>query len=98
MTAHTPGPWHWEADQVKNDPLGRIRYQVTTIGKTITRVYYSSFEGGPTNAEANARLIAAAPELLRSLKWAMVHLQEVGGEDCPDYVDARAAIAKAEGA
>lgn len=61
---HTPGPWHWEADEVKNDPYGRIRYQVTALGKTVTRVFYSTFEGGPTNADADARLIAAAPELL----------------------------------
>lgn len=64
----TPGPWHWEADEVKNDPTGRVRYQVTTLGKTVTRVYYSSFEGGPTNAEADAALIAAChPEALHAL-------------------------------
>jgi hypothetical protein len=60
----TPGPWYWEADPVKGDPTGRVRYQVVATGKTVTRVYYSSFEGGPTNAEADARLIAAAPDLL----------------------------------
>lgn len=65
---HTPGPWHWESDPVKNDPLGRVRYQVTALGKTITQVYYSSHEGGLTNAEADARLIAAAPELLAVIK------------------------------
>jgi len=65
---HTPGPWHWEADEVKGDPTGRVRYQVTALGKTVTRVYYSSFEGGPTNAEADAKLIAAAPELLEALR------------------------------
>jgi hypothetical protein len=64
----TPGPWHWEADKVKNDPTGRVRYQVTTLGKTVTRVYYSSFEGGPTNAEADAALIAACnPVAMRAL-------------------------------
>jgi hypothetical protein len=70
---HTPGPWHWEADAVKGDPTGRVRYQVTALGKTVTRVYYSSYEGGPTNAEADAKLIAAAPELMAALeeinKW-----------------------------
>lgn len=65
MTAqHTPGPWHWESDEVKGDPTGRVRYQVVALGKTVTRVYYSSYEGGQTNAEADARLIAAAPDLL----------------------------------
>ena len=48
--SHTPGPWHWDSDPVKNDPLGRVRYRVTTTGKTIAQVYYSSYEGGLTNA------------------------------------------------
>lgn len=68
MSKHTPGPWHWESDAVKGDPMGRVRYQVTALGKTVTRVYYSSYEGGPTNAEADARLIAAAPDLLEALQ------------------------------
>jgi len=65
---YTPGPWHWDSDPVKGDPTGRIRYRVTALGKTITQTYYSSFEGGPTNAEADTRLIAAAPELLEALR------------------------------
>lgn len=65
---HTPGPWHWESDVIKGDPTGRVRYQVTAMGKTVTRVYYSSYEGGPTNAEADARLIAEAPALLAMLR------------------------------
>lgn len=65
---HTPGPWHWESDVVKSDPTGRVRYQVTAMGKTVTRVYYSSHEGGPTNAAADARLIAEAPALLAMLR------------------------------
>lgn len=65
--SHTPGPWHWDADPVKGDPTGRIRYQVVATGKTITKIYYSSFEGGATNAESDARLIAAAPDLLVAL-------------------------------
>ena len=76
MSKHTPGPWHWESDEVKNDPTGRVRYQVTTIGKTITRVYYSSFEGGPTNAEWDARLIAAAPDLLEALQALALYADE----------------------
>lgn len=65
---HTPGPWHWDSDPVKGDPMGRVRYQVCALGKTITKVYHSSYEGGLTNAEADARLIAAAPDLLVALK------------------------------
>jgi hypothetical protein len=64
---HTPGPWHWDSDPVKGDPLGRVRYRVTTTGKTITQCYYSS---GDEHAEHDARLIAAAPEMLDALKLA----------------------------
>lgn len=62
MLEHTPGPWHWDSDPIKGDPLNRLRYRVTAIGRTITQCYYSSEEGG--QAEADARLIAAAPALL----------------------------------
>jgi len=73
-SAATPGVWHWEGDVVKNDPYGRTRYQVTTLGKTIAKIYYSSFEGGPTNAEMDARYIAAAdPQTVIAL------LDELGG-------------------
>ncbi|HET6890517.1 MAG TPA: hypothetical protein VFH31_05395 [Pyrinomonadaceae bacterium] len=101
---HTPGPWHWEADAVKGDPYDRVRYQVTALGKTVTRVYYSSYEGGPTNAEADARLIAAAPELLAALiemereKADYMRLNNLGdpARETTNKM-ARAAIAKAIG-
>lgn len=60
-TKHTPGPWHWDADPIKGDPLGRIRYRVVALGKTVTQCYYSSSD---ECAEHDARLIAAAPKLL----------------------------------
>jgi len=55
MSKHTPRPWHWDSDLVKNDPFNRVRYQITATGETIAKMYYSSYEGGPTNAEANAK-------------------------------------------
>ncbi len=98
LRSHTPGPWHWDSDPVKGDPYSRIRYRVTALGKTVTQVYYSSFEGGPTNAEADARLIAAAPELLQSVRELAGWLIE-GGQAVPRiYLErARAAITKVEG-
>ena len=100
--SHTPGPWHWDSDPVKGDPTGRVRYQVVALGKTITKVYYSSYEGGLTNAEHDARLIAAAPDLLEALERIM-HYAHIGAAACdvyvtdqPEFVKARAAIAKAK--
>lgn len=62
---HTPGPWHWDSDPIKGDPLERVRFQVVTTGKTITQCYYSS---GDEQAEWDARLISAAPDLLEALE------------------------------
>ncbi len=62
------GPWHWDSDEVKGDPTGRVRFQVTCSGQTITKIYYSSFEGRITNAEDNAKFIAAAnPQTILAL-------------------------------
>ena len=53
---HTPEPWHWDSDPIKGDPLDRVRFRVTAVGRTITQMYYSS--GDPV-AEADARRIVA---------------------------------------
>jgi hypothetical protein len=49
-------------------------------------------------AAANARLIAAAPDLLAALKALCAAYEACNGEDHPAYALARAAILKAEGA
>lgn len=60
----------------------------------------------PENAEANARLIAAAPDLLAALKWALPFAEKYentfpGGPRQQlmeaKLTEVRAAIAKAEG-
>ena len=72
---YTPGPWHWDSDPIKGDPLGRVRYRVTAKGKTITQCYYA---GDDPHAEYDARLIASAPtlrderdRLARAIVWAL---------------------------
>jgi hypothetical protein len=92
--SHTPGPW-----VVGNqDPLnfGKQRGNGT---EPIGFVYGPSFpERSELGREAlsNARLIAAAPELLEAL-----HALLFTADDSPSYdaaiTQARAAIAKAEG-
>lgn len=47
--------------------------------------------------DANARLIAAAPELLRALNWMVLRAEEAGYPDGKCLEEARAAIAKATG-
>lgn len=64
---HTPGPWlvqmEWQGEPV-----------VALVANPGRSVYVVSEDGPPRNGEANARLIAAAPELLEALKA----LQKVG--------------------
>jgi hypothetical protein len=58
----------------------------------------SAIDAGYTKktAEANARLIASAPELLATLEWAVSC--QPSDDSCAGWVsDARAAIAKAKG-
>lgn len=87
-TQHTPGPWHTAGDQGV-----QIRSEKHQIAKVWT------MRGNEW--KANARLIAAAPDLLEVLKeivgfWdSIVPIECVN--DCVNdlHVKARAAIAKA---
>lgn len=96
MSEHTPGPW-------------TIKFGLNVMGKDVR---YPSQErlvanaGGHANNiwneqvtaenEANAHLIAAAPDLLEALREMVDRFESC--DDDPEYVTrARAAIAKAEG-
>ena len=57
----------------------------------------TTFRKGNPDSEANARLIAAAPDLLEALMWAVDTADAEQYEACW-YAAARAAIAKARGA
>jgi len=90
---HTPGPWAMDEDKYGEEidvyplkdgppPMGRWA-EICTV-----KDYESQDE-----MRANARLIAAAPDLLEALKLAC-ELLEYGGFDMEKF---HAAIAKAEG-
>ena len=86
MSKHTPGPWQWTQHidptiSIYKDGFGQI-----------ARLYDSSAGTG----KANARLIAAAPDLLEALQSIIEDIDSEFGTDC-DYNKARAAIAKATG-
>jgi hypothetical protein len=69
MNKHTPAPWGIEiAADGLNKWVGCSRYSVATIAQLPNQVNIGE-------ADANARLIAAAPELLEALK-ASVELVE----------------------
>jgi hypothetical protein len=76
-TTHTPGPWYMEAEAYDS------HYQISDdCCTTIAQV--EAWDGDNDKevmgqAKANARLIAAAPELLRVLE----NLADQADEDCP---------------
>ena len=84
----TPGPWMFH-----ERPQGEYHYGYT-IGDGPTSIVSTAW------GEANARLIAAAPELLEALETFIEYWSDEEGCSSPHYQDvhkARAAIAKALG-
>lgn len=89
---HTPGPWHINKIGRGYGVFTQDTHQVAgIIGLTSER------------DEANARLIAAAPELLEAAKKLSALLHELHKEEDPEYLpapeldDLDLAIQKAEG-
>lgn len=95
MTKHTPGPWilegHWSPDSKK-------------LGGWVSTAHPSPLfalepiTGTPANIIANARLIAAAPDLLAFVRD-VARLDPIfaKGHEKRRIHDARALVGKAEG-
>lgn len=87
---HTPGPW-----RISNVLSNRL--QIGVKGEEIAALQYGE------NKEANAHLIAAAPEMLEALHLAVGHLEQrqvldgVKSHRTNTLKVLNAAIAKAEG-
>lgn len=87
---HTPGPWDYFVGNANGRGLIRVE---TAHDAPVAGVHIASAVRG-AESEANARLIAAAPDMLAALK-AMVLNDTHTYRDC--HRAALAAIAKAEG-
>lgn len=120
---HTPGPWHILADPVWSGkhPLHEARYVATSVEVECSRMGWRFVDDRASiictmpdaeNQQQNARLIAAAPELLGSLKRMWSLWEDVARSNhgflailtLQDYenlnlatIEAPKAIAKAEG-
>jgi hypothetical protein len=93
MSEHTPGPW--VTDDIQEGD--KYRYVLASENEeVIARIMLLSPWGLIITAEANARLIAAAPDLLEALKAFANEIVPNNPND-PLWVNARAAIAKATG-
>ena len=95
MSIHTPGPW--ASDEMIHNMMEFRIY--SSAGKIIARVQdFTTFREDVEQAEANAALIAAAPDLLSVLKEAVCDGRLQTFEDRERFRKAaRIAIAKAEG-
>lgn len=81
---HTPGPWEHVGD-------GDVMAPFDATDKWYVAIAYDGLPDG--QHEANARLIAAAPDLLESLEAVI----KVADRDTDVFNRAKAAIAKARG-
>lgn len=91
-TKHTPGPWHTDAGQ---------SFYVFAHGSLMEQ---AGVNNGPfvcnASTQANARLIAAAPELLASLRRVlkMLEIHDARLANFGEVEEARGIISRAEGA
>ena len=100
---HTPGPWKVigtsifrgdkSAAHLSNDELSRVAEIVTREKPGALSLDPRDDDG---EAQANARLVAAAPELLAALEWAVGAM--LPHADCDEALqNAHKAIAKSQG-
>jgi hypothetical protein len=113
-TQHTPGPW--EIEHCRNEdgsPFLSISGQ-GSFGAWLADIQPGSVNGKPMDVgprhEANARLIAASPDLLAALEWSMRCMGDYLSADSQEgrdhcykdlahaHREAIKAIAKAKGA
>lgn len=101
MSAHTPGPW--ETDEADHDaPYQDIK--IKAARRTVCTVWIDDAPCHDFNAEqdANARLIASAPDLLKALRFILAFYEpgqtylDTNAWKCAE-ASGRAAIAKATG-
>ena len=108
QTQHTPGPWHVEEHSdgtTRIDIMGehfpeakrKVEYHITTLYVQESPDPHTGLEA----VRADARLIAAAPELLAACSAALARLQPFTMMRSPDMIPEvemlRAALAKALG-
>ena len=89
-TQHTPGPWIVAEDQVGDDD-GNVIADVTQFNQ------WNTTEGMVTEEmpwKANARLIAAAPDLLEMVNRLSKSLTRTNDDDQRLYLEAREFIAE----
>lgn len=93
-TQHTPGPWEIDGEYVQQ--AGQASVAVCDVMVMDEGGDKGWYRGSVT--QANARLIAAAPELLGALEGLLAVSVDTTPEELLAMMAARDAIAKAKGA
>jgi hypothetical protein len=81
--SHTPAPWHWASDHTHRQfdiykPSQQIQKHICTINNVSPEMLKGR---NPETALANAKLIAAAPDLLEALCTALPFVEDHEGGD-----------------
>ena len=96
MSEHTPGPWFWiGTPKYLDGGQSRPGHPTITIASNAHTEEIATVWTYLLPTEANARLIAAAPELLEALQGCVGMLREYEGGDSHFVATAEAVIAKA---
>lgn len=95
-TKHTPGPWAVAKAKHGVDMSHHIVALVAPDREDRALVVHAH-QGDDTQADANARLIAAAPELLEALEGLLAVSVDTSPAELLAMIAAREAIAKAKG-
>jgi len=94
MSEHTPGPW--AAEKVNERKIRQWSIRAQGAAPVISYELATLSGHDPVRDKANARLIAAAPELLAALQEIVAAADGEGWDQIDaDFSKARAAIAKA---
>jgi hypothetical protein len=93
MSGHTPGPWQRARNNVHAAQIAVVHHCLNNDWVEVWSP--AAFCATEETQEANARLIAAAPELLEALRKYMDN-DDLGARlSSPSYLAAKTAIAKA---
>ena len=101
-TQHTPGPWKfavWDYDHA-SPPRKELNIESSSLLLATLQCDHAGsnpYTVPKEEAEANARLIAAAPELLEALEGVLISSEDGGDMNDIDWSGIRTAIAKATG-
>lgn len=88
-TKHTPGPWTVDYSGPSRLAIMDDAYRVIAFGNLQNEI--------ADEDEANARLIAAAPEMRASIERMITALEDCEAGECEEAREARALLARIDG-